>query len=146
MKKRTIQMILLLLIPLIVVGIALSPRSVTVFDGETVRKISFYTTVPESPGGWCAPVAALLNYGLFGAAVLFAVTKKKLFLKACFGLSFVTLFVSMLPVIVQNKLHIVPSALVGILFAVQCGLSFMMLRKPEDQASKEQDGPRLDGR
>lgn len=128
MNKTKALRIALILLPLMVTAIAVSPTSVTVIDIEGVSTTSFVDPIEESMVGWCAPVAALLNYGIFALAVLHCITRKEIWLKGIFGVSFAAMLLTALPVVVEGTPKVVPNVLVIILFAVQC-LLVHILRK-----------------
>jgi hypothetical protein len=76
-KKQTLILIALILIPLLAVAIAISPGSVMVFQNQTLTTISFAEPLEGVDFGWCAPVALILTYVLFAAVVIYALTKKQ---------------------------------------------------------------------
>ena len=88
MKKQTLILIALILIPLIAVAIAISPSSVMVFQNQTLTTMSFAEPLEGVDFGWCAPVALILTYVLFAAVVIYALTKKQLVLKIVRGVGF----------------------------------------------------------
>ena len=117
MKKKTILNAALLLIPLMVVGIAVSPNSVTVVsDGETLYT-TFATAVEGSVVGWCAPVVLLLTYALFALAVVYGMSKKPLWLKAIQNVALAATCLAAVPPLVQGDVFVVPNVFAAILLA-----------------------------
>lgn len=144
MKKTNIMIAVLLLLPLIVVGIASSPSSVIVFDGQTTTTISYLQTVPGSIHGWCAPVAALLNYLIFGLAVFYALLKKKWALKGIRVLSFVAACIAVMPVLAQTEIKIIPNAFVAIFLLIESLVAHVMAKSSDQsQLKKMPEGARL---
>ena len=141
MNKTKFLRVTLLVIPLLVVLLAVRPDSVTIVGESGVSTASFLTLVEISSVGWCAPVAALMNYGLFAAAVLLCLLKKEIWLKISFGLSFVAMCIAVLPIVVNSSPKIVPNVFVAILLGGQC-LASRKLMKPVKEPPKA-EGKRL---
>ena len=120
MKKQTILKILLLIMPLLVVLVASSPAGVTVFDGKTVTYTTWMQAVPESTLGWCAPVAALMNYVLFALAVVYVLFGKEFCVNGIFILSLIAVCVAVLPIVLQSDPKIIPNAFGAIFLGIQC--------------------------
>ena len=134
MKNNKGIYIALLLLPLMVVGIGAMPTSVTVVSKDAVYTTSFMEAITGSYVGWCAPVAMLLNYCLFGMAVIYGFVKKDIWLKGIFGLSFVAMCLAVLPNLVQAELRIVPNVVVALLLGAQCVVARMMRKAPAAKA------------
>ena len=132
MNKNKLLRVALVLLPLLVVLVVIDPASVTVIGEQEVNYVSFMHPVEESSVGWCAPVAALLNYVLFGMAVLHLLTGKEVWLKGIFGLAFAAATIAALPVIVNTVPKVVPSVLAAILLGTHCIVAKVLLR-PEQQ-------------
>ncbi len=143
MKKLKIDIILLIL-PLLTVLVVSNPSSVTIFDGENTWYLSWMTLVSDSAWGWCAPVAGLANYLLFGLAVLYLVTKKQHWLKAVLTVGFAAVCVAALPIVVQSDVKIVPNVLGVILIAAEAVAAYLILKRPSDQDQKGPGGKRLE--
>ena len=146
MKKINKMKAALVLLPLMMVFVASNPSGVMVFDGVTVSYVSWFQTVPESPYGWCAPVAGLVNYVLFGMAILCAVTKKKWCLQGVFGLALGAACIAVLPIIAQPEIKIVPNVMGAILLAAESAIAYMGLKKQEETPEKKYKGKRLKNR
>ena len=148
MKKQTLKTIVLLVIPLLVVAIASTPGSVTVWDGETSQSLTFMQNVPESNTGWCAPIALLLTYVVFGLAVLYGLRKKLWALKGIYGVSFAALVLAALPTVVRTEILVVPNVGVALLLGVETGLAYLMLKNPEkaEEPEKKNKNKRLKAR
>ncbi len=145
MKKSMFLKIALLGLPLAVVAIAIDPESVDVISGETLRHTSFAEAVVGSAVGWCAPVALLLTYGIFGLAVFHLVTKKDVLLKIIRVVSFVAACLAACPILVSGEVRVVPNAFAGLLLMILFLVSHIALSGKEikEEAAK---GQRLPGR
>ena len=134
MKKQTIQKIVLLAMPLLVVLIASSSTGVMVFDGERMTYFSWMEIVPGSDLGWCAPVAALMNYVLFGLAVVYALFGKAFCLRSIFLLSLAAACIAVLPIVVQGDVKIIPNAFGAIFLCAQCIAARVVLSGGAEQS------------
>ena len=143
MKKQTLILIALILIPLIAVAIAISPGSVMVFQNQTLTTISFAEPLEGVDFGWCAPVALILTYVLFAAVVIYALTKKQPVLRIVRGVGFVAMSLVALPIIVRSEVLIVPNAFVGMLLAAHWLISHFTLRSMNPKQEEKPKGKRL---
>ena len=143
MKKQTLILIALILIPLIAVAIAISPGSVMVFQNQTLTTMSFAEPLEGVDFGWCAPVALILTYVLFAAVVIYALTKKQLVLKIVRGVGFVAMSMVALPILARNEVLIVPNAFVGMLLAAHWLISHFTLRSMNPKQEEKPKGKRL---
>ena len=146
MKKRSILMILLIALPLLVVFIASGPDGVTVFDGENTAYYSWMQPVSNSSVGWCAPVAALLNYAVFAVTVFFVLKKKTGCLKVIRNMAAVAGCLAVVPNLFPGDVMILPNVFGGIaLFAD--AVTAELLRKTEGEEQKNvAQGKRLERR
>ncbi len=144
MKPRIIKNIVLLLLPLVACGIAATPGSVTVVKNGTTQMLSYMQLVQESPVGWCAPLAAILNYAVFALAVLHVVAKKGGFLKGVFGCSFASMTLAVIPVLARGELMIIPNVFFALVIGAECLLSYFMKRETKNTKANAAQGPRLD--
>jgi hypothetical protein len=142
-KKQTLILIALILIPLIAVAIAISPGSVMVFQNQTLTTISFAEPLEGVDFGWCAPVALILTYVLFAAVVIYALTKKQPVLRIVRGVGFVAMSLVALPIIVRSEVLIVPNAFVGMLLAAHWLISHFTLRSMNPKQEEKPKGKRL---
>ena len=146
MKRSALTTVALLAFPLLMVLVTSGPAGVMVFDGETTTYCSWLQLVENASFGWCIPVAALLNYVLFGLAVLYAVMKKSWCLNGIFGISFVAVCLVALPIVVQSEIKAVPSV-AGLLLLAAQWLTASVLRKKNAAEKKETPkGKRLERR
>ena len=143
MKKQTLVLIALILIPLIAVAIAISPDSVMVFQDQTLITMSFAEPYEGVDFGWCAPVALILTYLLFAAVVIYALTKKQFVLKIVRGVAFVAMSLVALPILARSEILIVPNAFVGILLAAHWLISHFTLRGMNPKKEEKPEGKRL---
>ncbi len=137
MKKLKVSVAVLIVLPLFMVLVAANPSGVTVFDGEITRYVSWLQTVPEAPWGWCAPVAALMNYVLFALAVIYGLWKKDWCLQLMMGIAFAASCVAALPVVAQSDIKIVPNVM-GILLLAAEGFAAYALKKEQEKAAQVQ--------
>ena len=142
-KKQTLILIALILIPLIAVAIAISPGSVMVFQNQTLTTMSFAEPLEGVDFGWCAPVALILTYVLFAAVVIYALTKKQPVLRIVRGVGFVAMSLVALPIIVRSEVLIVPNAFVGMLLAAHWLISHFTLRSMNPKQEEKPKGKRL---
>ena len=143
MKKQTLILIALILIPLIAVAIAISPGSVMVFQNQTLTTMSFAEPLEGVDFGWCAPVALILTYVLFAAVVIYALTKKQPVLKIVRGVGFVAMSLVALPILARSEVLIVPNAFVGMLLAAHWLISHFTLRSMNPKQEEKPKGKRL---
>lgn len=143
MKKQTLILIALILIPLIAVAIAISPGSVMVFQNQTLTTMSFAEPLEGVDFGWCAPVALILTYVLFAAVVIYALTKKQPVLRIVRGVGFVAMSLVAMPIIARSEVLIVPNAFVGMLLAAHWLISHFTLRSMNPKQEEKPKGKRL---
>ena len=143
MKKLKMDF-LLLIVPLVTVLVISNPSGVTIFDGEHTWYLSWMTVVSDSAWGWCAPVAGLCNYVLFGLALLYLVTKKQAWLRAIFGVGFAAVCIAVMPIVVQSEVKIVPNVLGVLLLAAETVMAYVILKRPAEGEQKK--GQRLENR
>jgi hypothetical protein len=136
MKKPAWTNVVLLALPLLMVLVTSNPSGVTVFDGETTAYCSWLQPVASATFGWCVPAAALLNYVLFGLAVLYAVTKKSWCLSGIYGIAFGAVCIAALPIVAQSGVKVVPSV-AGLLLLTAQWLTASVLRKKAAAEEKE---------
>ena len=147
MKKQTVWNLLTMGLPLAVVAIAIRPGSVTVIRGmDAPVHTSFANAVSGSPVGWCPPVALLLTYAMFGMAVLFAVTKKPLWMKLIRGASFVATCLTACPIMIPSQVRVIPNVFAAILLLVLWGVAYYIVSNQEKQKEEATQGRRLPGR
>ena len=147
MKKQTVLNLVTLALPLAVVAIAVTPNSGMVINGtEAPTYTTFAEAVVGSPVGWCAPVALLLSYAMFGLAVLNMVVKKPLWMKLIRGASFVAACLAACPILINTQVRVIPSVFAAIVLMVLWGLSHYMVTHPEKQKEEKPKGRRLAGK
>ena len=148
MKKQTMILVAMILIPLIAVAIAISPDSVMVFENQTMTTISFAEPYEGANFGWCAPVALIMIYALFATVVIYALTKKQNILKIVRGIGFVGMSLVALPILAQGEVLIVPNVFVGMLLIAHWLISHFTLKNVNMNTKKEEEpkGKRLKSR
>lgn len=147
MKKFSISKLALLALPLAVVAIAIQIGSVTVVQGDEVRYTSFAEAVVGSSVGWCAPVALVLTYAIFGLAVFYLVTKKDLLLNILRGASFVAACLASCPILVSGEVRVLPNAFAGLLLMALWLISHILLKaKNKEEKEEKPVGKRLSRR
>ena len=146
MKKSLIFKLALLAIPLAVVAIAINPGSVSVIQGSELRTTTFQEAVSGSSVGWCAPVALLATYGLFGLAVFHLILKKPVLLKIMRGVSFVAACLAACPILIQGEVRVLPNAFAGLLLMVLWIVTHFALVNKKEQKEEAPKGKRLSGK
>ena len=141
MKPQTVKKIALLALPLAACGIALAPGSVTVVENGAAVGYNYFQMLPQSNVGWCAPLAAILNYLVFLVAVLFALSGRRGFLQTNMVVSFISTTLAVIPVMAQGETRIVPNVFFALILGIDCLLSYMMLREVKHT---KVSGPRLE--
>ena len=109
MDKRKILVILLFVLPLLVVLIANGAKGVMMFDGEEVTYYPWIQPLSESAVGWCAPVAALMNYVLFALAVVYGLKKKEWSVKGIRNIALIAGTLAVLPNLIRSDVMVVPN-------------------------------------
>ena len=109
MDKRKILVILLFVLPLLVVLIANGAKGVMMFDGEEVTYYPWIQPLSESTVGWCAPVAALMNYVLFALAVVYGLKKKEWSVKGIRNIALIAGTLAVLPNLIRSDVMVVPN-------------------------------------
>ena len=141
-KKRKILVGLFFVLPLLVILIANGSRGVMVFDGEAISYYTWIQPLSESKVGWCAPVAALLNYAAFALAVIYSLKKKAWCIKGIRGLAVVAGTLAVLPNLVRADVMVVPNVFGAIVLFADAIAAHMLLKEiaggpKEKQSSKE---------
>ena len=143
MKKTGFIKLLLAIIPLMTVFVTSSPDGVMFFDGTAVTYSNWLQPAIQSGMAWCAPVASVLNYLVFGLAVIYLVTKKSKSVKAIFYLALVATCIASLPVVSSGDVKIVPNVLGIILLGVECIIAAVLNKKEQDSQDNAPKGERL---
>lgn len=143
MKQQTMKKIALLVLPLAACTIAATPGSVMVIREGSAQAVSYMQIVQESSLGWCAPMAAILNYIIFATAVLYGLVKKDGFLKTILGCSFVSMSLAVLPVVFKTEPMIIPNVFFALVQLAECILAYFMLRDSKHEKLAQPQGPRL---
>ena len=146
MKKSTILKIAFLALPLAVVAIAIRPGSVTVIQGTEIRYTNFMEAVVGSSVGWCAPVALILTYFIFGMAVFYLLTKKEVLLKLVRSAAFVGTCLLGCPILVRNEMKVIPKVFAAILMLALWVLSRFVVADQKKAQEVAPKGRRLSGR
>ncbi len=146
MKKRVVWSIVLILLPLLTVGLAAMPDSVTAVVSKTeIVRISFFQSLPDGsypPGlafsGFLCCVTALL-------AILYGILRKRYWLTGVVVTAFASTFLSVLPLILRSQPPVVPHVGVAIAMAVECVIAYFCRKSAVKGTGKEESaGPRLD--
>ena len=146
MKKRSILVILLIVLPLLVVLIASGPSGVTVFDGENMVYYSWMQLVSDSSVGWCAPVAALLNYAVFAVTVFFILKKKIGCLKAIRNMAAVAGCLAVAPNLFPGNVMVLPDVFGGIALFADAVTAELLLKTENEEQKNAARGKRLERR
>ena len=79
------------------------------FDGEEVTYYPWIQPLSESAVGWCAPVAALMNYVLFALAVVYGLKKKEWSVKGIRNIALIAGTLAVLPNLIRSDVMVVPN-------------------------------------
>ena len=142
MKKLKFDYLLALL-PLVMVLIASGPAGVTVFDGTNTAYYSWHQVVQKSSFGWCAPMAVVLNYVVFGFAVIYLLKKKSWCLTGIFYLAFAAGCVAVLPIVIQSDIKVIPNVM-GTIVLMSESLTAKLLMKKQPEETNKTKGRRLE--
>ena len=129
MQKRKFLIALLFVMPLLTVLVANNPSGVMVFDGETANYYPWLYLVSGSSVGWCAPLAAVLNYAVFALAVFYGLMKKDWSLKAIRNIAAGAGFLAVLPNLIQSDVMVVPNVFGAIALFADAVAAEMLLRE-----------------
>ena len=146
MKKTEFKKMLLPAFSLMTVFVASSPNGVMIFDGTSVVYQSWLQTVAQTNVGWCAPVAALLNYIIFGLTVIYLLAKKSWSLKTILYLAAAATCIVSLPVISQGDVKVVPNVLGIILLAAEAITAAILSKEEQTAQQNNTNGMRLERR
>lgn len=140
MDKKKLMNACLVVLPLVAVLLAGMPTSVTVYypDGEGVIDAqpvycSFFTYIEDVPASICMPFSLICGALSFGCAAVYMVKKTAFWLKGIMGLSFVSMTLAVLPIIMRTETYIVPNMLVPILMGAVFLLAYAMIKKPQEE-------------
>ncbi len=145
MKKQTIMLILLILLPVAAVAYGLTGNSVMVFDAATkvTSYYSYFTLVPEVETQAAAPLAGVIAVAAALLAAGFLVRRSPKWLKAVMLTSFASAMLALIPVYVQAKVNAVPGVLFPILMLGQCFVAWRMSKVGIPQRDYSAEAPRL---
>ena len=146
MKKFSISKLAILALPLAVVAIAIQPNSVSVVRGTEVATTSFAEAVVGSAVGWCAPVALVLTYAIFGLAVFYLVTKKNLWLNILRGAAFAAACLASCPILISGEVRVLPNPFAGLLLMALWLISHLLLKGETQEKEEKTEGRRLSRR
>ena len=146
MKKTGLTTLLLAVFPLMTVFVTSSPDGVMFFDGTAATYSNWLQPAVQSGMAWCAPVAALLNYLVFGLAVIYLVTKKSWGLNAIFYLALVATCIASLPVVSPGAVKIVPNVMGIIFLAAECITAALINKNEQKNDDQKPKGKRLERR
>ena len=148
MKNKKILNITLAVLPLIAVVLAGMPNSVTVYQitgADIALSCSFFTLIEDVNTGICLPYAGIFGGLCFGLAVIYLVSKKRSMLKWIFGTAFVSVTLSVVPVLLKGDVILLPNMLIPVLLGVEALLAYGMMKAPVEK-DEEPKGKRLENR
>lgn len=135
MKKEKFLTVLFFVLPLLVVLIASAPAGVMVFDGENTAYYSWLQPVSKSSVGWCAPVAALMNYGLFALALVYGLKKKEWCITWIRNVAAIAGCIAVLPNLVRADVMVIPNVF-GAIVLFADAIAAHILMKTNDNSQK----------
>ena len=128
MNKRKILVALLFALPLLVVLIANGPTGVMVFDGEETAYYPWMRLLSNSNVGWCAPVAALLNYAVFALAMVYGLKKNEWCVKGIRNFAAVAGCLAVLPNLIRSDVMVIPNVFGAIALFADAVVAELLLR------------------
>lgn len=134
MKKKLIWNIVLLLLPLLTVGLAAMPDSVTVLRELQIEYCSFFGTLSDGSRPMGLAFCGLMTFVLFGLLVVYVVIKKKFLLNIACWLSLGAATLSVLPLLIRSEPMVIPNVGVALLLCVEALLAFIYYKKDEKLA------------
>ena len=144
MKKSTLLRAALVILPLLVVTVAVSPNAATVIHAGTADMTTWFQMNSESSWGWCLPVAGLMNYVLFALAVGYLLLKKHWCVRWIRGIAFTALCLTALPVVIQSEVKIIPNVLGMLLLAADYFVAHVIVKEQMSVTEGAPKGKRLE--
>ncbi len=135
-NKKLMWNILLLLLPLLAVGLAAMPDSVTVLTEQQIQRCSFFGTLPDGSRPMGLAFCALLIFVLFGVLAVYAVTNKNFLLNAACWLSLGAATLSVLPRLRSQQQRVIPNVAVTVILCVEAGLAAFRRKQGEKPQAK----------
>ena len=143
MNKRKFLVALLVVLPLLVIMVANGPAGVLVFDGETTANYPWLHLVTESGVGWCAPLAALLNYAVFALAVIYGLKKKAWCARYIRNIAAFAGFLAVLPNMIRADVMVIPNVFGAIALFADAVAAELLLRETDARNTYKGDPERL---
>ena len=142
MDKKKIRNLALVLLPLAAVVLAGLPDCVTVLNQEVTVRVScsMFTLIEDVQWAVCLPLAGIFGAVTFGLAVLYLLLKKEFWLKAIMVTGFVSMSLSVVPVLLHSGTILIPNMLVPILLGVETMVAYAMAPRTK---TEEEPQPKL---
>ncbi len=135
-NKKLMWNIPLLLLPLLAVGVAALPDSVTVLIKPQIQHCSFFGTLADGSRPMGLAFCGLLIFVLFGVLVVYAVTNKNFLLNAACWLSLGAATLSVLPLLLGGEPRVIPNVAVTVILCVEAGLTAIRRKQGEKPLEK----------
>lgn len=141
MNKKLIWYIVLLLLPLLTVGLAAMPDSVTVLREPVIETCSFFDTLSDGSRPMGLAFSGLTIFILFAVLVVYVITKKKLWLNVAVWVSLIAATLAVLPLLLRTEPMVIPNVGVPLMLCVEALLCSIHGKQDEKQIVPE--GKRL---
>jgi hypothetical protein len=143
MDNKKMKNLALVILPLAAVVLAGMPECVTVLRKDAAAiGCSMFTLIEDVQWSFCLPLGGIAGALTFGLGVLNFVKQKDLWLKLILGSAFVSMTLSVVPLMTGQDVLLIPNMLIPILLGVETLLAYSMIPKPVQEEQK-QNGTRL---
>ncbi len=145
MKKRTVWSVVLMVLCALSLMVASNPTAVTVFrTGDSVaRRYSFFQPIAEAPIAICLLYAAISNGVALMISVVFLIRKKNRWLKWILGLSFASMTLAVMPLIIRSEPVVLPNMVHPLAMCATSVMAYVLLRTTKEAADETPKGERL---
>ena len=142
MNKKVLLLSLLMVLPVLAVGLAITGDSVMLFDtvtGET-RYYAYFDILPVAKLSMITALAGILAAAGGIAAAVYMARKKPGALKAAGYLSLAAAALAAIPNVMRDQILVIPNVLFPILMMAEYVVTYYLGKeKPEERKAKKQD-------
>lgn len=144
MKKQNLMKAFLILLPILAAMLAVSEKSVTVFDANTGVTEYYSYLEPLNVGSFqmITPLAAMLCLASGILSGAYIALKKQGLLKAVAVVSFCAATVAVIPTLMSTDVKVIPHVGLPILMGLECLEAYYLTKKPASKPEPPK-GPRL---
>lgn len=144
MKNKAMWSIVLILLPLVALGLAAMPDSVTVLVSEgEMQTLSYFGTLQDGSRPTGLAFAGLLCIVTAAAAMIGAVSKKEFWLSGVVWISMGAAILSVLPLLLRSSPPVLPNVVVAILLCTESMTAYLCRNKMGKDANSAPKGERL---